>query len=118
MKKIGILSSVLFLSSALVGCVEEKQPEITVEKTKMAYTYSDVANNYYRASNAIPNQGEPELLVLPVYFSNSSEFIPEDKKDVVKNDIEKAFFGTKEDVGFESVSSYYDVLSQGKCKCV
>lgn len=113
MKFLGKISSIIFLSVALSGCV---QPEEKLEKTHLAYTYQDVCSNYYRTSNAIPNQGEPELLILPIYFNDSSDFIPIDKKDVVKSDLEKAFFGTKEDVGFESVSSYYSALSCEKCK--
>ena len=89
--------------------------ETKVEKKKLAYTYRDVNANYYKASNTIPNEGEPNLLILPIYFNDSSSFIPEDKKSVVKSDIEKAFFGSKEEVGFESVASYYTTLSQGKC---
>lgn len=114
MKKIVNLFSILLLSSALIGCKEEPK-EPTLEKTKLNYTYSDYCSNYYRTSNAIPNVGEPNLLIIPVYFSNSSTFIPEDKKETVKNDIQTAFFGTKEEVGFESVSSYYSTLSSGKC---
>ena len=127
MKKLKLFSSVLFLSACLTAChtggTVDPQPDILddvkVEKTKMNYTYSDVMNNFYKASNAIPNQGEPEILVIPLYFLDSYSFIPENKKDLVKEDINKCFNGAKEDVGFESVTSYYSTLSCGKCnlKC-
>ena len=95
---------------------ETEQPkEVVLEKTKMNSTYREVMDNYYITYNAIPNQGEPEILVLPVYFNDSDLFIPEDKKDVVRADIEKCFTGTKEDVGFESVASYYSKMSNGRC---
>lgn len=116
MKKLGYLLSILCLSTVLVACGEEpvEEPK-NIEKTALNYTYSDVCANYYRTSNAIPNKGEPNLLVIPVYFSDSGNFIDSSKKDIVRNDIEKAFFGTKEDIGYESVSSYYATLSSNKC---
>ena len=114
MKRICVLFSILFISTALIGCGETENVT-NIEKTHLNYTYSDVCSNYYRTSNAIPNQGEPEILILPVYFNDSNTFIPENKKEVVKADIEKAFFGTKEEVGFESVKSYYSTLSSNKC---
>ena len=123
MKKSKLFSSIVLLSTcAIMACScnrvtpdPEPEPELTIEKTKMAYTYMDVSKNYYTQFNVIPNIGEPELLILPIYFEDSSDFIPVDKKEIVKNDIEKAFFGTKDDVGFESVSSYYSKLSFGAC---
>ena len=65
-----------------------------IKPTKMNYTYMDYANNFYKQSSVIPNSGEPKILVFPVYFNNSNEYIHEDKKELVKNDIEKCFFGT------------------------
>lgn len=115
MKKIIKLLPILFISAAVTGCNEENTEKPKLEKTHLNYTYSDVCSNYYRTSNAIPNQGEPSLLVIPVYFSDSDQFIPTNKKDEVKQDLEKAFFGTDEDSGYHSVSSYYSTLSQNKC---
>ena len=122
MKKFRLFTSVLLLSTCLVGCddVQEQPVDVTtIEKTKMNYTYMDYANNYYKASSAIPNVGEPNILVLPVYFYDSTNFIPTDKKEAVREDIERCFNGTKEEVGFESVTSYYSTLSSNKCnlKC-
>lgn len=137
MKKSKLFISLLLTSLSLIACdetanqddpvvkpgpdivnppiVDPPEEEVKVEKTKLNYTYLDYMNNYYKTSSAIPNQGEPEILVIPVYFNDSDNFIPEDKKELVKNDIEKCFFGTKEDCGFESVTSYYSTLSCGKC---
>ena len=117
MKKVTKFLSILFLSAVVTGCGEEVIPEEPkLEKTKLNYTYSDVCENYYRTSSAIPNQGEPNLLIIPIYFTDSNEYISNEKKSVVKEDIEKAFFGTKEDLGCDSVGSYYTTLSSGKCK--
>ena len=117
---IPLVLSALSMASCSCSTTEVPQPdEITIEKTKMNYTYLDYMDNYYITSNAIPNQGEPQILILPVYFSDSEIFIPAAKKEVVRSDIEKCFAGTKEDVGFESVTSYYSTLSSNKCnlKC-
>ncbi|MCQ2086891.1 MAG: hypothetical protein MJZ37_02295 [Bacilli bacterium] len=116
MKKLSKYLSFLFLSTLVVACGEENviEPE-GLTKTKLSYTYSDVCENYYRTSSAIPNQGDPNLLILPIYFTDSNEYIPSDKKEVVKKDIEQAFFGTKEELGCDSVGSYYSTLSSGKC---
>ena len=118
MKKLLKFLPILFLSAGVVSCCDNGttiEEENKIEKTKLNYTYSDVCANYYRNSNAIPNTGEPRLLVLPIYFNDSNEYIPEDKKEAVRTDIQKAFFGTKEENGFETVTSYYNTLSCGKC---
>ena len=135
MKKSTFLISILLSPLSLIACGEttnensnnssvvdppivnpiDGKEEVKVEKTKLNYTYLDYVNNYYRTSSAIPNQGDPEILIIPIYFTDSSDYIPEDKKDIVKNDIEKCFFGTKEDCGFESVTSYYSTLSCNRC---
>lgn len=118
MKKLAKFLPILFLSAGVISCCETEQPDDeikTVEPTKLKYTYRDVCENYYRNSNAIPNNGEPKLLVLPIYFNDSNEYIPEDKKETVRQDIEKAFFGTEEENGYETVTSYYNTLSSGKC---
>ena len=100
----------------MISCSDDPEiEEPVVEKTDLKYTYSDVCANYYRTSNAIPNKGEPKLLVLPIYFNDSSDFIPESKKETVRADIQTAFFGTKEEIGYDSVSSYYSTLSVNKC---
>lgn len=117
---IPLVLSALSMASCSCSPAEGPQPdEITIEKTKMNYTYNDYIDNYYMTSSAIPNQGEPQILILPVYFSDSEIFISAAKKEVVRSDIEKCFAGAKEDVGFESVTSYYSTLSSNKCnlKC-
>ena len=76
-------------------------------------TYNDfVKNNVYNIS-ACPLVGSPKLLVIPVWFNDSSTFITTSKKDNVKSDIEKAYFGTTTDTGWHSVSSYYREESKG-----
>ena len=75
--------------------------------------YSDfVKNNAYPLS-ATPSTGEANLLVIPVWFTDSSKYVKETNKDKVKQDIHDAYFGTIEETGWESVKSYYETESMG-----
>ena len=78
------------------------------------YTYkSYIANNCYNFS-ATPAIGTAKLLVIPVWFTDSNNYISTDKKASVRGDIEKAYFGTNEDVGWRSVKTYYEEESHGR----
>ena len=78
------------------------------------YTYdSYVKNNCYPIS-ATPSIGNARLLVIPVWFTDSTTFITISKRDQVRQDIQKAYFGTSEDTGWHSVKSYYEEESHGR----
>ena len=78
------------------------------------YTYKNyIANNCYNFS-ATPAIGTAKLLVIPVWFTDSNNYISTDKKASVRGDIEKAYFGTNEDVGWRSVKTYYEEESHGR----
>ena len=77
-------------------------------------TYNDfVKHSMYNVSSC-PLSGNPKLLVIPVWFTDSNKFISVSKKDNVKEDIEKVYFGTTSETGWHSVSSYYKEESNGK----
>ena len=79
-------------------------------------TYNDyIKNNIYPLS-ATPTVGKAKLLVIPVWFNDSSNFINEDKKMNVREDISAAYFGKNTDTGWRSVKSYYEEESHGKLK--
>ena len=79
-------------------------------------TYNDyIKNNIYPLS-ATPTVGKAKLLVVPVWFNDSSNFINEDKKMNVREDISAAYFGKNTDTGWRSVKSYYEEESHGKLK--
>ena len=79
-------------------------------------TYNDyIKNNIYPLS-ATPTVGKAKLLVIPVWFNDSSNFINEDKKMNVREDINAAYFGKNTDTGWRSVKSYYEEESHGKLK--
>ena len=78
-----------------------------------SYNYMDfVHNNAYNISST-PCIGTPKILVIPVWFSNSDTFISTAKKASVREDIEKAYFGTNEETGWRSVKSFYYEESHG-----
>lgn len=60
-------------------------------------------NNVY-ALSATPSIGKAKLLVIPIWFTNSSKYIASDKKEQVRSDIETAYFGTEEETGWNSVN--------------
>lgn len=116
--------SLLFLSLAslsITSCgkksepIPEPQEDNKIEKTVFSYNYLDVIDNYYERKSAIPSIGSPNLLVVPVYFSDSSDFVPEAKLGTLKSDLNKVFFGSTSDTGWHSVKTFYEVESRGKC---
>ena len=70
--------------------------------------YATLFNNYGRPT--LPSIGNQKILVVPIsikgYENNATEKI--------RNDLEKAFFGTSEETAYESVSSYYKKSSYNK----
>ena len=81
--------------------------EFTVKFEPMNINYDDLLENAYGHYRRSPRKGNVKWLVVPVWFNNSNTFIATDKKDEIKEDIEKVFFGTREDVGWHSVASFY-----------
>lgn len=85
-----------------------------LDKTKLAYTYDDYTNqNVFNVDNC-PLEGEPKLLIIPVWFNDSSDFIAEANKENVRDDIRKAYIGTNTETGWRSVKTFYAEESQNK----
>ena len=77
-------------------------------------TYADfVKNNAYPLS-ATPSTGTANLLVIPIWFTDSSKYVKEANKDKVREDIHDTYFGTIEETGWESVKTYYETESLGE----
>lgn len=94
---------------------DEDAPEGYPDKVAAKYTYSDyIKNNNYNLSSA-PTIGSPKFLVIPVWFSDSNTFVEKAKRENVRDDIRKAYFGTEEETGWESAKTYYYKDSFGKC---
>ncbi len=84
-----------------------------INKTALDYTYDDyMANALYPFDNC-PLVGNPKLLVVPVWFSDSTQFIAMDSREKVRDDIRKTFIGTDEETGWRSVKGFYEEESQG-----
>ncbi len=126
-KRIALIVPVMIGSITLSGCSmlsnlfssifnRDNIKVTTLNKTKLQYTYKDyMTHNIYTLDNC-PLQGSPKLLVVPVWFTDSGDYIPSSKKAKVREDIQKAYFGSDSDTGWKSVSGYYSQLSEGKLK--
>ncbi len=85
----------------------------SITKTHLSYTYDDyMANNYYKLDNC-PLSGSPKLLIIPIWFSDSTDFILESKKETIRSDIQKTYLGTNSETGWRSVKTFYEEESQG-----
>ena len=83
--------------------------EVSFTKTKIKQTYSDYTANNVFAIDSTPTKGNPRLLVLPIWFSDSDEFITTNEyKNNVLEDIKATYTGTKEEIGWHSVKSFYE----------
>lgn len=85
-----------------------------LEKTQMRYKYSDVSKHNYYTIDSFVTIGSPRVLLIPIWFTDSTTYISSSKKEDVRSDIQKAYFGSKEDTGWHSVASYYEEESQGQ----
>ena len=101
-------------SSSSNHYIDDDETNNPIQKSKLSYTYTDYTEHSVYAIDNCPLQGSPKLLVFPVWFSDSSSFIAENKKETVRQDIQKAYFGTNEETGWRSVKTYYEELSGGK----
>ncbi len=87
-----------------------------LNKTRLRYNYNDYS--WYVEDNILstPTIGDPKLLIVPVWFTDSSDFITNNEyKKNVREDIQKVYLGTNEDTGWRSVSSFYEEESSGNC---
>ena len=80
---------------------------------KASYIYGDLIDNSIYPLSCTPSIGTAKLLVIPVWFTNSSTYITESKRDSVRQDIESAYFGDETTTGWRSVKSYYEEESLG-----
>ena len=84
----------------------------SLSKTTLKYTYDDYnANSCYALDNT-PLKGNPKLLVVPIWFSDSDTFISMSYREMVRDDIRKAFFGTNEETGWRSLKTFFEEESQ------
>ena len=78
-----------------------------------ASIYKDLFNNSSYVLSTTPSVGEANILVIPVWFTDSSTYISASNKENVREDIHAAYFGTNEETGWRSVKTYYEEESHG-----
>ncbi|MCR5505677.1 MAG: hypothetical protein K6F07_01615 [Bacilli bacterium] len=107
---------ILLTVASLSACDLFSIPQASfLEATKIKYTYEDYAENYYFDISYCPTVGNPKLLVVPIWFNDSSLFISTLKKETVRGDIVTAYTGSKSETGWHSVATYYQEESLGQC---
>ena len=95
------------------GSTSTSTPSGTLSKTNIKETYNDyVKYNAYCISNC-PTTGNPKVLIIPVWFKDSNNYISTTKKADVKSDIETAYLGSADTTGWHSVRSFYFQESHG-----
>lgn len=104
----------LLCSVTLSGCDAFGYKITELEKHEMTCTYNDYVNNNIVRMDGTPLTGSPKILVIPVWFTDSINYISLIDRNIVKEEIEKAYFGTPEELYCHSVNSYYKTLSHGQ----
>ena len=100
--------------SYLFSLFNKTADPIDLAPTQLSGTYNDYMNHNFYQLDGTPLSGSSKLLVVPIWFTDSDTYISNDKKETVRQDIQKAYFGTDSDVGWKSVKTYYKELSQNK----
>ena len=80
---------------------------------KASYNYKHYVDNNVSAMSSTPCVGAGHLLVIPVWFTDSDNFISKSSRDNIRSDIETAYFGSNSDTGWRSVKTYYEQESHG-----
>lgn len=100
-----------------MGSINVIEDTAEVSKQSVKYTYQDYSDNCAYNTPAFPSIGSSaQLLVVPVWLTDSSNYIPSFEKELVRTQIETAYFGSKggDELGWHSVKSYYEENSYGK----
>ncbi len=80
-----------------------------------SYDFSDYYTNRYQGNYyVLPKEGEIHMLVIPVWFSNSTSFFREDQKQEILQDLDYVFNSTRDKDSYYSVKQYYETESSGK----
>ena len=99
----------------LITNVGGRENIVTLSKTKMQYTYKDYSTNNIYDVDSAPTSGDVKLLVIPVWFNDSNNYIKTTtQQNTLLSDIKKAYFGSTADTGWNSVSTYYKTESNNK----
>ncbi|MCR5309212.1 MAG: Ig-like domain-containing protein [Bacilli bacterium] len=89
--------------------VSEKPP---LSSRTMSYNLNDFSSNTFFNKDSAPSLDKVKFLVIPVWFKDSSVYIT--SKENVQQDLQKAFFGTQSETGWQSVKSFYEKESNDR----
>ena len=81
---------------------------------RASYIYGDLIDNSIYPMSCTPSVGKANLLVIPVWFEDSSSYISPSKRELVREDIQSAYFGDETNTGWRSVKSFYEEESLGR----
>ncbi len=84
----------------------------SISKTELKYTYDDYTEQ--AGYDSCPQTGNVKLLIIPIWFTDSTSYVSDSKKESVRSDIQKAYVGTNTDTGWRSVKTFYEEESLGK----
>ena len=100
--------------------VKAKSGSSTYVSNSYPFTVSDasgkfsIAQTYKTLSTRnSPTIGDIKFLIIPIWLTDSSIYIPYDRRENVREDINRVFFSNSLDLGCESVSSFYNYESGG-----
>lgn len=111
--EVDIIARIASSESTYIEATHHLTISSSINVTTMSQNYKDYTEeNYYRISSC-PTSGDVKLLVIPVWLSDSAKYMSIYKKDEVREDITKAYFGSEKETGWHSVSSFYRYESGG-----
>ena len=116
MKKLRLLAILPTIAVLLTGCLTKSNipEEKEIDKTTLSYNYQDYASNSYYGLDVCPSNGTVNILVIPLWFTDSYDYITSTThRNNVRSDIEKAFNSEGTELGWYSLSSYYKEESKG-----
>lgn len=80
--------------------------------TNMLYNLNDYITNSPYDLDGTPLNGKVKLLIIPVWFKDSSNYIT--NKENVRKDIQTCYLGNNFSTGYRSVKTYYEELSSNE----
>ena len=89
----------------------------SLNKKKLGYNYKNYGLNMSgvgSGENYVNSTGNVNALVIPVWFSNSSNFFVDTQKDQLIEDINTVMFSENNDTVYLSLKEYYAQASHGK----
>lgn len=78
---------------------------------KASVTYAEYVSNNIHPISVTPSTKKAKLLVIPIWFKDSGNYIDTNSRENVRSDIYATYFGKETDIGWESVKTFYETES-------